>query len=702
MRRQDILLLLMISFILASSTAHAQTSAAPVLAPVGGGITGDVLPGNAAPPPASVTRAEYVRIFQGLAPEATARAIAGTVKVLVLPSALSPNPDFLTSTQKTDLLRVAESRLFQVEEGCRQAMPAGVNCQAIMIPLYTRIDALDPLIQDYFAQDWSIAFFLGGDPTAAMRVIEGTPVEPALGMLYQQGVIIAGVGGGANLLSRSLLAGYQGASWNTGLAPGTAKIWNDTRQHGLMFGIQDALLEHQFYQLGRMGGLLQAISEMDGAHLGIGVDAYTGVHITSGRNLASVFGLYTVTILDAETYGAARRAYYRDCSGISPCTPALSIQNVLVHLLAPGNYSYDLVKREHSLGVPVPLPVRSYNSLTIPAGAGSLILAGDLSDELVGNPVLAHFGELCGGEDGIVLVITAGFPSDSSTERMADWLAAELPGKPVKLMLWKNAKSLPVFPKTYSGIVFVVRDQSQLKPEMLAPIKEAWLAGVPLLADNGGAAALGTYFSSHAPTPASGKQFELATQASFLNGETQIRAGLGLVDINIEPQVVEDNRWGRLFSLAYHHPDQLAIGLTRATALEIDHLGARVIGSNVLFVLDLSHAQLGLGDNRSYVIANGILDVFPSGEDLFETSRTPGAAGDQNLPLSNEIATSDAGPSSDPDAIEQAPGLVPGSRPEFFQVLENNWMMGVMLVILVAVVIVLRFWLVRYRQRYER
>jgi hypothetical protein len=189
----------------------------------GGGITGDVLPGNAAPPPASVTRAEYVRIFQGLASEATARAIGGTVKVLVLPNALSPNPDFLTSTQKTDLLRVAESRLFQVEEGCRQAMPAGVNCQAIMIPLYTRTDALDPLMQDYFAQDWSVAFFLGGDPTAAMRVIEGTPVEPALGMLYQQGVIIAGVGGGANILSRSLLAGYQGESWNTGLAPGTAE-----------------------------------------------------------------------------------------------------------------------------------------------------------------------------------------------------------------------------------------------------------------------------------------------------------------------------------------------------------------------------------------------------------------------------------------------------------------------------------------------
>ena len=698
MRRQDVLLLLIISLILSSSTAQAQTRVAPTLAPVGGGITGDVLPGNAAPPPASVTRAEYVKIFQGLAPEAIARAIAGTVRVLVLPSALSPNPDFLTSAQKTDLLRVAESRLFQVEEGCRLAMPAGVNCQATLVPLYMRTDALDPLVQDYFAQDWSVAFFLGGDPTAAMQVIKGTPVEPALGMLYQQGVIIAGVGGGANLLSRPLLAGYQGASWNTGIAPGTARIWNDSQQHGLLFGIQDALLEHQFYQLGRMGGLLQAISDLDGPHLGIGLDAYTGVHITSGRSLANVFGLYTVTILDAETYAAARRAYYRDCSGMNPCTPALSIRNVLVHLLAPGSYSYDLVAREHSLGAPTPAPDRSYGSLTIPVEAGPLILAGDLSEKLVGNPILAHFGELCGGDDGIVLVITAGFPSDSSTERMADWVAAELPGKPVKLMLWKNAKAMPAFPKAYSGIVFVVRDQSQLKPDLLAPIKEAWLAGIPLLADNGGAAALGAYFSSHGPTPAQGKQFELATQASFLNGETQIRAGLGLVDVNIEPQIVEDNRWGRLFSLAYHHPSQLAIGLTKDTALEIDQLGARVIGSNVLFVLDLSHAQLGLGDNRSYVIANGVLDVFPSGEDLFVISPSQGSAGDQDLISSNGVTTSGVGTPADMSTLTQVAGPVSESRPGFFQELENNWMMGIPLV---ALVLVLSLWLVWRRKRYE-
>jgi cyanophycinase-like exopeptidase len=702
MRRKDVLLLLILSLIFSSSVAHAQTSLTPTLAPLGGGITGDLLPGNAAPPPASVTQAEYIKIFQGLAPEAATRAIAGTVKVLVLPSALTPNPDFLTSSQKADLLRVAESRLFQVQEGCKLAMPAGINCQATLIPLYLRTDALDPLVQDYFAQDWSVTLFLGGDPTAAMRVIKGTPVEPALEMLYQEGVIIAGVGGGANILSRSLLAGYQGLSMNTGLAPGTARIWSDSQQHGLLFGIQDALLEHQFYQLGRMGGLLQAISDMDGPHLGIGLDAYTGLYITAGRDLANVFGLYTVTILDAETYGAARRAYYRDCSGKYPCTPALSIRSVLVHLLAPGEYSYDLAAREHSLGAPPPEPDRSYASLTIPPDAGPLILAGDLSENLVGNSILAHFGEICGGEDGFVLVIAAGFPSDSSTERMADWVSAELPGKPVQLTLLKNVTALPAFPKHFSGIVFVVRDQSRLKPELLEPIKEAWLAGVPLLADNGGAAALGAYFSSHGPTPAQGKQHEIATQASFLDGGTQIRTGLGLVDISIEPQIVEDNRWGRLFSLAYHHPSMLAVGLTRDTALEIDHMGARVIGSNVIFVLDLSNAQLGLGDNRSYVIANGLLDVFPSGDDLLVLPQAEGTAGNQDLLSPDEAPTLGEQAPVDMTAIEPVAGQVSESKPGFFQRIKNDWLIAIPLVILVAMNLMVGMWLVRRRRRYER
>jgi cyanophycinase-like exopeptidase len=618
MNRRAVLPLLIVILVLSSSNVSAQVNTTPLLVPFGGGIAGDLLPGDGDPPATSVTRAEYTRFFTGLAPAALERTVDGEVKVLVLPIALSTNPESITAAQKTDLLRVAESRFFHISEACQNAMPVGTTCQASLAPIYVRTDALDPVMLDYFAQDWSIIFILSGDPSTAMRVIQGTPVEAALGMLYREGVIISGTGASANILSIAVLEGYQGKGQNPPITRAGARIWDGELRHGLSFGVQDVLLETQFYQLGRLGGLLQAISNPDAPHLGIGLDAYTGVHIRDGHRLEDVFGLYTTTILDAETYRAAESAIYRDCPAGSPCAPVLSIRNVLVHLLAPGPFTYNLSNKQHSLGAPAPLSARDFSSLAIPQGAGPLILAGDLSKNLNDNPILAHFGELSGGKDGRVLVITAGFPSDSSTERMANWIASDLEGMPVKLILWKNATTMPSFPKYYTGIIFSVGNQSRLKPELLEPIKEAWLAGMPLLADNGAASAMGAYFSFHGPTPAEGKPAEIATQASFLKGETQLHPGLGLLDINIEPQVLEDNRWGRLFSLAYNHPFQLAVGICRDTALEIDHQGARVIGSNGIFVIDFRGARLDVGDNRGFVVANGLLDVYAPGEELWE------------------------------------------------------------------------------------
>jgi cyanophycinase-like exopeptidase len=687
------MLLLVLSLVLPSSTGSAQTTVAPILVPLGGGITGDLLPGNAFPPAASVTRAEYTRIFQGLAPEATTRAVEGVVRVLVLPTALSPNPEFLTPVQKTDVLRVAESRFFYVKEACEQAMPVNFSCHASMAPLYVRTDALDPVMLDYFAQQWSVIFILSGDPATAMGVIQGTPVEAALGMLYKQGVMVSGTGGGAKLLAKEVVSNPLGDGQNTPITRGETIPGNDPHQPGLLFGIEGAYLETQFYQLGRMGGLLAAISRPDGPQLGIGVDAYTGVHIISGQSLEKVFGQYNITVLDAETYGAADNARFRNCSAGSRCNQVLSIRNVLFHLLAPGPYSYDLPSRLHSLNAPAPVPDRSYVSLAVPLGAGPLILAGDLSQTLQDNPILDHFGDITGGDEGRVLVITAGYPSDASTERMADWIADELKGSSVKLMLAKNTTVIPSFPKHYTGIIFAVGNQAKIKPGLLGAIKEAWLAGTPLLADNGAASAMGANFSSHGPTPAEGKPAEMATQASFLKGETLIQAGLNLVDIHIEPQVLEDNRWGRLVSLAYNHPSKLAIGIDRDTALEIDQMGARVIGANAVFVLDLRTAELEVGDNRSYVIANGLLDVFIPGEELVSATAPATAAGDIGHITEKAELPARTGINSAPVIEASEPGIVRGTRDENF----NVWIGLIPITILV--VFSLLFGLLRVRRR---
>ena len=151
---------------------------------------------------------------------------------------------------------------------------------------------------------------------------------------------------------------------------------------------------------------------------------------------------------------------------------------------------------------------------------------------------------------------------------------------------------------------------------LLDAVKTAWSRGLPLLADNGGAAIVGSSFSAHGPTPLDADEAERAAQKSFLRGTTNIARGLGLLDIMIEPQLLNDNRWGRLFSLAYAAPDTIAFGLTQNTALEITPDGARTIGDNVIFALDLRKATLDLGTNDGFVIVNGLLDVFTPGDSV--------------------------------------------------------------------------------------
>jgi cyanophycinase-like exopeptidase len=204
---------------------------------------------------------------------------------------------------------------------------------------------------------------------------------------------------------------------------------------------------------------------------------------------------------------------------------------------------------------------------------------------------------------------------------------------------------------------------------------------------------MGANFSSHGPTPAEGKPAEMATQASFLKGETQIQAGLHLLDIHIEPQVLEDNRWGRLVSLAYNHPSKLAIGIDRDTALEIDRWGARVIGVNAVFVMDLRTAELEVGDNRSYVIANGLLDVFIPGEELVSAPASAAAPGDAGAVTEKAELPARTGINSAPVIEASEPGIVRGARVEDF----NVWI-GLIPLFTLAVFALL-FGLLRVRRR---
>jgi cyanophycinase len=576
-------------------SASAQSGKRRLLIPIGGG---------------------YTDIYTGFTAAAAANARNDVVSILILPAGLASAPDRITAVERNLALNNAEQRRLEFQEACRRVAPASHECRVTLAPILTRSDAEEPDNLAFFTNALSAVFILDGDQSVAMRVLNGTPAEAALDEAYVKGAIIAGTNGGGSILSSAMLAGIK-PEYTDGnpLIFGAVDVWNSAEKHGLPFAIHNAILDQQFFQQGHFGRLLNAISMPGNPHLGIGIDANTGVYIYDNRMVENVFGRNTVAILDAETYHAAQAARY-----LGP-NHSLSLRNVLVHLLSPGYATYDLVKHRHSLAAPSDGETRSFAGFSLLPGATPIILAGDLSQDLPGSPILARFEtrvrDLSGNLQGRILIVAAGYASIANAQQAAASYAAALSAPVQILAVDPQADQLEV-PDTdrYAAILFVAKDQSILARQVsqLTFIKRAWQDGKPLLADNAAAAALGQYFSAHPPTLVDAQAGEAAVQGALIQGSTRIVKGLGIVNLNNEPQLITGNRWGRLFALAYNHPEIISLGIPDNTALDISPSGASVLGDKVAVTLDLRSAQLDQGINRGFVVANGMLDVFAPGE----------------------------------------------------------------------------------------
>ncbi len=563
------------------------------------------------PPPLQVLMGGgYADLYTGFSRVLLSRAQQGQVKVLVLAPSYSSNPLSITPGERETNINDAERRRYELEEACKRAAPEGVTCTARLVPVFVRDDALNLPIADYFTPDVTGVFFLGGDQTVAMQVLADTPVEDALEVLYERGAVLGGTSAGCGLQSRTMLATYaENFAASNALDFGAAEVWHDAQHRGLRFGLQNAIIDQHFQQRGRLGRLLNALALPGIPHIGLGVDAYTGVSVEAGRYVRDVFGLYTVTVLDAETYHAAEGVRYHGPRH------TLSLRNVLVHLLAPGTMGYDLQTRSTDWGTPPPVVEREYTALRLPAGAGPLLLGGGQTT-LEANPVLERFRAWVDSASGPVLIVATGYANERPALRTADRWAKALGLPAQQVYLAPNAQDPIALPENVSGILLTGMDASLIPVSALTPVKEAWLRGVPVFADGTAAAVMGAFYAPYGPTPLEGDEREIAVQKAFLEGYTQLAPGLALVNATFELRVLEDVRWGRLFSLAFYHPDLLAVGLTENTALEISVDGTFHQGSNVIVVLDLRTALLGWGSNRAYSIANGLLDVFAAGDTL--------------------------------------------------------------------------------------
>ena len=176
--------------------------------------------------------------------------------------------------------------------------------------------------------------FSGGNQLRLSSIFGGTEFLETLSQryLHEKQFIIAGTSAGAMAMSNTMI--YQGNS-SEALLKGEVKITT-----GLAF-IKDVIIDSHFVTRGRFGRLTQAVAANPSC-IGVGLGEDTGVFISEGRYLEAV-GSGLAIIIDGHNI---RHSNIADLKEGSP----LSIENLIVHVLAKGNH-YDLKTRKFSAQV---------------------------------------------------------------------------------------------------------------------------------------------------------------------------------------------------------------------------------------------------------------------------------------------------------------------------------------------------------------
>jgi cyanophycinase len=538
----------------------------------------------------------YAEVLPGVAHTLFERAPGNCAHVTVVPASFSTDARAIAGRERGQNLADAERRRQAIEASLQAAAPEGRTCRVRLAPIFVRKDAEDWANLRFFGREVDAVFLLGGDQAVAMGVLHGTPVERALRNLYRRGGIIAGTSAGAGMQSRTMLAGFRERyNVHNSLHVGATAVWNQAEARGLAFGVRGAIFDQHFFQRGRLGRLLEAITQPGAPGLGVGIDAYTGVRVHGGAELRDVFGLYSVAVLDAATYDAANAGTPRP-GGVGGARPhprgrrqgTVSARNVLLHLLGPGSYRYDLHSRRHSLA-PLPQPTtlgsRQFDGLKLPPGAGPLFL--------------------CGGIDG----------GDDSPARRSD-------------AAWQQFAACGGLEQ---GAAVIAPEAAAVDAVVLAQARQAWLDGAPVWLEGAAAAQAGAHFCVGAAPQTLGdpetltadEAAQIAAERALLRGNVAVGKGLALLPAAFEPRVLENSAWGRLTALAYAHPEQPAFALGANTTLILTEEGAQAWGSEAVIALDLRAATLAEGENGALVVANALLDVFAPGECVTPQGFTP-------------------------------------------------------------------------------
>jgi len=208
-----------------------------------------------------------------------------------------------------------------------------LGCKNVgVIHIKNREDALKPEYLERIKKADGV-MFTGGNQLRLSVIFGGTDFLKIITDRYQnENFVIAGTSAGAMAMSNTMI--YHGSSTHA-LLKGEVKITT-----GLAF-IKDVIIDSHFVTRGRFGRLSQAVASNPGC-IGIGLGEDTGVVIKEGNKMEAI-GSGLILIFDGH---AIRHSNIADLPDGSP----ISIENLVVHVMAKGNFYY-LNERKFYAGV---------------------------------------------------------------------------------------------------------------------------------------------------------------------------------------------------------------------------------------------------------------------------------------------------------------------------------------------------------------
>ena len=185
-----------------------------------------------------------------------------------------------------------------------------------------REDCLNP---DYIERikNCDAVMFTGGNQLRLSMIFGGSEILSILHERYRnEDFVIAGTSAGAMAMSNTMI--YQGSSVGS-LLKGEVKI---TTGLGLL---QNVIIDSHFVARGRFGRLAQAVAGNPGC-IGIGLGEDTGVLVTEGNKMEAI-GSGLILIFDGHNIK------HSNIADVEEGTP-LSIENMVIHVMAKGNHYY--------------------------------------------------------------------------------------------------------------------------------------------------------------------------------------------------------------------------------------------------------------------------------------------------------------------------------------------------------------------------